>query len=377
MAVVQGVFGAFTDANNNALDITATLDMLDTTDVPLLSRVGKDSLHSQCVALKHEWMTGAMRSLDLAVAATLFTLANTTDPVTFNVGTGQGVLVAAGDVIKVDSELLRVTAVSGDAVTAARGFGGSTAASHADGSAIAIVGQVWLTDADAGPARVTTLDRDYNYVQAYNASVTVTSTEQAIEKYVRQNTLSAQLQDAMKVMWQTWERALIHGRKVQPTASVAGAMDGIMVKIGNAYAKAGAALTEDMLVTAQKDVWSAGGPQHLTAFVNAFQKQAVSKLLDPYKTVPRTERTAGGFITTYESDFGTIDFVLDRNIPSDTIMLVDLGRIGFGPLRDHAMKMQPLPQTTVTKQTVQIFGQYTSELHDPKAHALITGLATA
>ncbi len=376
MAVVQGAFGAFTDINNNALDVSSTLDMLDTTEVPFLSAVGKDSLHAQCVALKHEWMTGMMRSLDTAIASAS-SLDGTTNPATFSVTSGTGASIAVGDILKIESELLRVTAVATDAITVARGFGGSTLAAHAGSTPVAIIGQAWLTDSDPGASRVTTLGRDYNHVQAYNASVTVTSTEEAIEKYVRQGTLSSQLQDNMKIMWQNWERALLFGRKVEPTATQAGAMDGVLVKIGNTYSYAGAPLTEDLLVKAQQDVWTAGGPQHLDAYLGAFQKRAVSRLLDPMRQTSRTDNTAGSTVTHYESDFGTIDFHLLRSAPADSIILVDLKRIGFGPLRNHAMKMLPIPAKSGFYESVQIFGQYTSETHDPLAHALITGLATS
>lgn len=379
MAVIQGTFNSFVDTANNAIDIANTLDMLDTTDVPLLSRVGRDSLRKQCIALKHEWLQGAMRGLDVSLAASAAGFNNTTDPVNVTLATGEAKKVAVNDILLADTELVRITAVNltTDVISVARAFGGSTAASHADGSTVSIVGQAWLTDADPGTGRYTTVTNVYNYVQAYNSSIKVTSTEQSIEKYVRQNTMDAQLRDEMKVMWQTWERALLHGRKVQPTATVAGAMDGILVNIGNSYAKAGAALTEQFLIDAQKDIYDAGGPQSLTGFVGSTQRQFVSRLLDPYRQTSRTDTTAGTRVTTFESDFGSIDFVLDRNIPKDTIVLVDLSRIGFGPFRDHAMKMVPIATTSGFYKQAQVFGQYTSELHDPQAHAKITGLATA
>lgn len=376
MAVIQGTFNSFVDTANNAIDIADTLDMLDTTDVPLLSRVGKDSMRKQVVALKHEWLEGAMRGLDVKLAADA-NFDNTTDPVDIAVAAGEGKKLAVNDILLADSELVRVTAISTDTISVARAFGGSTAASHADAGTVQIVGQAWLTDADPGTGRYTTVTNVYNYVQAYNSSIKVTSTEQSIEKYVRQNTMDAQLRDEMKVMWQTWERALLHGRKVAPTATVAGAMDGILVRIGNAYAKAGAALVEQDLITAQKDVYDAGGPQVLTGFVGSTQRQFVSRLLDPYRQTSRTDTTAGSRVNTFESDFGEINFVLDRNIPKDTIILVDIGRIGFGPLRDHAMKMLPIATKSGFYREAQVFGQYTSELHDAYAHAKITGLATS
>lgn len=378
MATVQGTVFSFTDTTNNEIDMSDTLSRISPDEVPLLNLIGRDSLRGgPAKATKHEWLEDALRPLDGAVANdTSFN--NTTDPVTFNVVAGQGVYLLANDILKVESELVRVTGVSTDAVTVVRAYGGSTAAAHAANTAWSIVGRVDVQDAAVPTPRVTTVSGFFNYTQIWNSSVIVTSTAEAVETYTKEDLLATAVADELRSAWLTWERSLLHGRKVAPSSGVSSAMDGVLVRIStNAYAKAGASLTEAFLRTALRDVYNAGGGGNLVAMLNAFQKERVNDILDPMRMTSRTDRTAGSTVQRYESDYGTIRFVLNRNMPTDTVLILDTDRIGFGPLRDHALKAVTIPKTTDLKTTVQIVGQYTSELRNETAHAKITGLATS
>lgn len=375
MAVISGTRFGFSDSANVAIDMSDSLAMISPFDVPLLQLVGKDSLKDPCVATKHEWLEDELRPLDSTVVSG--ELNNTTDPVTFTVGTGHGVYFRAGDILLVESEQLRVTGVSSDDITAVRGFGGSTNAAHAGTPIVSIIGNVNVQDAAQGASRTTTKTGLFNYTQLYEDTIVVTSTAQAIKKYVEQNEMSAQLERALRTAWIQWERTLLHGRKVAPSAGVASAMDGILVRLStNVYAKAGAPLTEEFVLQLLQDSWAAGGEiDHL--FVNSFQKRQMNKFLDSIRMTTRTDRVAGAVVDTYTSDFGTANIVLDRNMPTDTVLGLEIGRVGFGPLRDHALSAAPVETSTRTKDAVQIIGQYTSETRNEKAHGKITGLATS
>lgn len=376
MAVVSGNRYTYTDTANNAIDMSNTLSMIAPFDVPLLSFIGKDSLSTPCTAVKHEWLEDTLRPLDSALADS--SMANTTDPVAINVTTGHGVYFAANDILQIESELVRVTSVSTDAVTVARGFGGSTAASHASGTAIRIIGTVSVQGAAVGPARTTTKVGKYNYTQIYNSSVTISSTQRSTAKYTGpSNELARLLDNEVKVAWQLWERSLLGGRKVAAAASVAGAMDGILPVLStNAYAKAGAYLTEEFILQAMQDAWTAGGRIDKIV-LGAFQKRQANKFLDSLRETTRTDRVAGAVVDTYTSDFGIADIVLDRNMPTDTVILLTSDKIGFGPLQGNSLRAVRLPDTTALAETWQVVGEYTAEVRNESAHAKLTGLATS
>jgi hypothetical protein len=379
MAVVTGTRYGFTDTANIAIDMSDTLGMISPSDVPLLSLIGKDSLKSPCVATKHEWLEDELRPLDTAIA-TQGEFSGTGAVSTSTVTAGQGVYLRAGDIVKIESELVLIGAITTDTLTIAaggRGYGGSTAAAHVTLTPMRIIGNVNVQDAAQGASRTTTHTGLFNYTQLYEDTIVVTSTSQAIKKWVEQNEMDAQLMRALKVAWIQWERTLLDGRKVAPSAGVASAMDGILVRIGtNAYAKAGALFVEDFLLQALQDSWAAGGDPDTVA-LGAFQKRQANKFLDSQRMTTRTDRIAGSIVDTYTSDFGTVDIVLDRNMPTDSVLVLDRKRIGFGPLRDHALSAAPVETSTRTKKAMQIIGQYTAETRNEKAHAKITGLATS
>jgi hypothetical protein len=376
MPVVTGARYSWTDSANVAIDMSDTLNMISPYDVPLLQRIGLNSLSKPCTSTKHEWLEDELRPLD-SQNATSGTLNNTTDPLTFAVTAGQGTYFRAGDIIRVESELMYVTSVSGDNITVSRGYGGSTNAAHAGIQTIRIIGNAVAQDAGQGQSRTTTKVGFFNYTQIYEDTVVVTSTAQAIQKYVEQNELDAQLARALRVAWIQWERTLIYGRKVAPSPTTPGAMDGILARIStNVYAKAGAYLQEDDLLQALEDTWKAGGTPDLVV-VNSFQKRQMNKFLDSQRWTTRTDRVAGAVVDTYTSDFGTVDILLDRNMPPDTVLVLDTERIGFGPFTDHSLSAAPVETNTRLKSAMQIIGQYTSETRNEKAHAVITGLATS
>lgn len=377
MAVVSSTRFTYTDTANNKIDMSDTLAMISPFDVPLLSFVGKSSLSKTCTEVKHEWLEDTLRPLDtlLATQGAFSGTGAVNDAV---VTTGQGVYLAAGDVLQLESELVLVTSMSTDTITCSRAYGGSTAASHANGTPIRVIGTVAVQGAAIGPARTTTKTGRFNYTQIYNSSVEVTSTQRSTDKYIGPaNELARLLDNETKVAWQLYERTLLGGRKVAAASGVAGAMDGILPLITtNAYAKSGAALLEEFILQAMNDSYNAGGKiSHIV--LGTFQKRQCNKFLDSMRETTRIDRIAGSIVDFYTSDFGQASIVLDRNMPTDTVLLIDAPKIGFGPLQGNALTAEKVPPTTFLKETWQVYGEYTSETRNENAHAKITGLATS
>jgi len=363
-----------------------TLYMISPFDVPLLQLIGKDSLANPCTAVKHEWLEDELRGLDSTVV-TLGELNNATSALTSTTCTaGHGLKFRINDIVEVTSavgvELIRLTSAMGTdtfvVAAGGRGYGAAgTGIAHSGLPTLRIIGNVNLQDAAVGGARTTTKTTRVNYTQIFESAVVVTSTLQAIKKYVEMDEMAAQMERELRLMWIQMERALISGKYVAPTATVAGALAGIIpTTTSNAYAKAGAYLTEEFVLQALNDIWAAGGtPTHIVS--GAFQRRQMNKFLDSMRLTTRTDRVAGSVVDTYTSTFGTVDLLLDRNMPTDTVIVIDKSRVGFGPLRDHALKVVEIPQTTALKNTKQLYGQYTAELRNQAAHAKITGLATS
>jgi len=386
MAIITTTRFSDSDTYNIGIDMSDTLYMISPFDVPLLQLIGKDSLANPCTAVKHEWLEDELRGLDSTIV-TLGELSGTGAVTTSTCTAGHGLKFRINDIVEITSaagvELVRLTsAMTTDtftiAATTGRGYGNSgTGLSHTGLPTLRIIGNVNLQDAAVGGARTTTKTTRVNYTQIFESAVVVTSTLQAIKKYVEQDEMAAQMERELRLMWIQMERALISGKYVAPTATVPGALAGIIpTTTSNAYAKAGAYLTEEFVLQALNDIWAAGATP-TTIVSGAFQRRQMNKFLDSMRLTTRTDRVAGSVVDTYTSTFGTVDLLLDRNMPTDTVIVIDKARIGFGPLRDHALKVVEIPQTTALKNTKQLYGQYTAELRNQAAHAKITGLATS
>lgn len=377
MAVITGPRYSWTDTANVAIDMSDTINFLDPRDRAILGLFGP--LQTPCTETKHQWLEKTLRPMDGTLAASGTTIDDTskTAPVVL---AGQGVYLRVGDIIQIESELLRITAVSTDTLTVTRAWGGSSAAGHADGTAWHLVAPMVEQDAAAGAARTVTKSGLFNYTQFYEGDVIVTTTQQAIKKYTEQNDLDIQTADEIINAWQTYDRSLLVGKKVQPVSGTPGAMDGLLARITtNVYPKAGAGLTETMILQGLQDSYDAGGRVN-KLIVPRFQKRVINTFLDSMRETTRTDRTAGALVDTYESDFGTIDIVMSRTVSllaPDKVIGVQTDKLGFGPLTDHALSSAELPQTTRTKKSNQIIGQYTSEIRNENAHFVISGLATS
>ena len=373
MAVITGTRYTYSDTVNEAIDMSSALDLLHPSDTPLLLKVGKDSLRDPVTAVKHEWLEDALRGQTTHDSGGTFN--NTTDPVTVTITTGDGTKFRVDDILLVEDELVRVTATATSTITVARGHGGSTTAAHAASILITLLGPARPQGSDPGVARTTTKTGRYNYTQIFEETVKATATNQATEKYVNNGReVEYQIERTMEILGTNMEKTLMFGRKVAPSAGVAGTMDGIQpIFSSNVYDKAGAALTQVHLEDALEDIWEAGAKAY-TILAPSVQARRIDTFLDPYKEAGYMDETFGSFLTRYRTRFGILDILMSRWMVSDEVWLLDTSKIGFGPLR--ALGITKLATVSREYDEWQISGEYTSETRLEAAHARLYNLAT-
>jgi hypothetical protein len=109
---------------------------------------------------------------------------------TINVAAGTGVNFRAQDIVKIDDELIRITAdPAADALTTiaasnGRGWGGSTAAAHNLNSVVEIVSVAYLEgNPTPGIARTVVKTQVDNFTQIFEDVVQVSSTLEAVEQW--------------------------------------------------------------------------------------------------------------------------------------------------------------------------------------------------
>lgn len=375
MAVISGQRFTYSDSVNEAIDISSALDKLKPVDTPLLLRIGRDSLRDGCTAVKHEWLEDTVRGTTTNDVGG--TINNTTDPVTVTVTTGDGnTKFRAGDIVKIEQELCRVTSTAANTITVSRGWGGSTNAAHASGILITLIGTALVQGSDLLGARTTTKSGLYNYTQIFEEEVKVAATMQATAKYTKQNDPEYQIGAQLEIIGVNMERTLLFGRRAAAAAGLPGSMDGIQNRIStNVYNKSSAALTQAMLEDAMQDIWTAGGRPSLIV-VNATQQRRINTFLDGYREADYEDVVLGSMVRRYKTNFGEVDILLDRHMPTDEVWILDEEKIGFGPLEGRALSTMKLPPLSKEYDVWQISGEYTSETRLEASHARIYGLAT-
>lgn len=132
-----------------------------------------------------------------------------------DVATGDAVKFAVGDAIRIDDEIMLVTAIdtTNEVLTVTRGSASetnTTAATHASGAEIIGLGTV-LIEGSIGSANFQGRDKYYNYTQIFSKKIQVSRTEQRIPKYGVPNELNKQMMNAMQHCSQGIEQAALLG----------------------------------------------------------------------------------------------------------------------------------------------------------------------
>jgi len=379
MVTIAGTRLTLSDTVGLAVDMSPTIQLIDPFDVGILSYFGMSSLDKEVTETEHKWMEDSLRPLTSLVTDNPLASGGTT----INVTASSGVNFRTNDIVKIEDELIRITAdPAADALTTVaspngRGWGGSTAAAHAQNSVIEIVSVAYLEgNATPGLARSVVKTSLSNYTQIFEDVVQVSSTLEAVEQWNPGSEYARQLGKTMKSLMILLDKTFIYGKPYVGTSTLPRSMAGIRHYITtNVTAASGAQLSEKLVIDALNQTYDAGGNVK-AMFMRLKQKQAVNKFLDPNRRTGMDDRRAGAIVDSYLWDQGVIDIVIDRWLPADEVMFLDTEHIGFGPLRTQQLQHEILPKQSRLLQRGEITGEYTAEVKSQTAHARVTGLAT-
>lgn len=115
-----------------------------------------------------------------------------------------------------------------------------------------------------------------------------------------------------------------------------------------------------------------------TLLSNSAQKRAVSRAFaNAYGKFQETSRNVGGVdVTTIVTDFGTLNLMLDRHMPQDSLAVVSLEMLRPVFLNvpgKGVMFEEPLAKTGASDEN-QLYGEIGLEYGNERAHGVMTGL---
>ena len=287
-------------------------------------------------------------------------------------------------------ELIRVTAADGTSpVTVERDYGGTSL-----GAAIAADAEIHYKfsardeGSESNDTPFTTPTNPTNQSQIFHAEIKLTGSERnATNRYGIPDSYMYQLQkwiggagagngvmgNAGDLMIDL-ENTFFYGQMVvRDDSNADGAMGGANYFIqSNRKAMSGASPTEDDLVDVIETCWANGGRPD-TIIANSTNKRLISSWYKDIVETERTERTGGVIIDRVDSEFGTLNIMLNRWCQPDKIYVVQRDYMGWVPLRPWFV--EPLSKGgDYTKD--EVIGEYGFVLKHEEAHGIIEGTAT-
>lgn len=374
MAVIAGARSTATDSNAQRRQIDDQIENVSPKETPFLKLVGINGFVG--TNPKYEWEEDAL----LEVASTVADNPLTAGATTLNVAAATGPNFQIGNILKIESEYLYVTAVAADALTVVRGVAGSVAASHNQGTPVDIVGIALNENTDSPAKGTTTFSFPFNYFQLFDAAFQVSDRQNNTNIYgMRTRDYDYQVGKTFKELAIKLERACFHGQRAAAAANVPQMMGGIEYFITqNVKDLAGAALSEKDLNDSLQDAFYKVGLQNLgrTIICGAWLKRKISSFYAPYAQMRRSERRGGVVVDTIETEFGDVD-VLGPYIwaPKDRLYIVNLDFVSVGHYKGGAWYDEPLPANGPYKKG-HVAGDYTMCVKNDKAHMLIKGVST-
>ena len=268
-----------------------------------------------------------------------------------------------------------------------------------DALAAAVGNNAAVEGADATSLTVTPTARVGNRTQISTKTVQIAGTQESVDKAGRKSEKAYQLAKASSELKRDMEKTLLSNNVAAAgNSSTARTLGGLQAWLGtNAVLGSGgaagsggttartsgtdAAFTEAMLKSAVKQAFVQGG-NPTVLMVTPTQKQVVSGFAgiaaQRYEAPSNKASTIIGAADVYLSDFGTVSVVPNRFMTADS---GDGGEVAFvlDPEYAAVAYLRPFQTNELAKtgdsEKTQLLVEYTLEVKNEKAHAIIADLA--
>lgn len=214
-----------------------------------------------------------------------------------------------------------------------------------------------------------------NVTQILRKGFSVSYTQQEIDHAGVTDEFDHQRTLKTKELARDMNDALINQSSNTGTSAVARTMNGILASITtNTAAAGGVPIQQSVYNALMQTIWTAGGRPNAT-YVHGFNKRTISSWTDPlHRNIDANGKKLVVSVDTYDSDFGMQMILLERNMATDTVTLLEESRWNTAFLR-------PLFFEELGKQGGNRRGyvesEFTLEYLAENSSGKITGTATA
>lgn len=375
---------SYQDVLTRPPSIADAIGMLGFEQAPLLHLLGYSAANKKKLAAKYtvddsitlKWLERPLAPTQSALSAGINN-AVTTIPVT----AGTGIYFRTGDIVWIDDEALRVTTSAANSFdVAARGYGGTSAASHSSAAVVSIETRAMQENAPWQTGYRTQTVEKWNQSQIISEMVNTSKTELAVSKLGYDDALDFEV--GLKFRKEgggagelVIKLAKIHykGLRVARSDTDPGSAGGFGTFVTtHVKSLGGASLQKDDIHERIRMVDDSGG--EITHLVG--NSWMIEKINAMYPAEERGTREAmGGAVAlkTIVTPAGEVALVKDWLCPPGRIDFINENYAGWLPLREfERTDAQPFSdgwQADVT-------GEYHYFLKNEKSHAQLTGIST-
>ena len=377
MSVYDQPVSTYDDTTPHVRIISDVIRMIDPKDTPLLALLGLDSARAKFKIRGNGYkIEGLEDALDpLTTTVSNGTVALTTTTLSF--GVTDASIFQPGHVIKIDSEILVVSAVSvtDNTITVfSRSYGG-TNATHSYDDAIEIVGMARLEGADADYGPVVDITAPYNYTGIFQKAVKVTGSMQAIDQYGIADEKDYQAAKALPHLFRLLEKSLFHGVRAAGSETTPRSFGGLSTFLSTNSVDASGAIAKADADGLMEKIYGAGGSANLLV-VNQAVAGDLKSLLDSssFVRVPQeTNRLGLGPLEKFVSQYGSLEILMDRWCPVDKAFALDLSTVAMYTLRPFGW--HDLAKTGDSEK-IEVVGEFSFMMVTEQANGWVYGITS-
>jgi hypothetical protein len=205
-------------------------------------------------------------------------------------------------------------------------------------------GTLIMEGAEAGDPIKSTRSSKSNIAQIMEKVTSVSGTVRALAAQGIGDEFMAEIEDRMVEMKRDAEWYFLNGTKTleDDGTSTPRQMDGLLNLVANAKDLSGktsntGVLEEADMLDVMQNIWDAGAQGEYFCFLNAGEKRIVNDILkngnNTRLIVEEGDNVMGVKVSAVDSDFGTINFVLDRHMASGQMLFADLDLVRIAEVR--------------------------------------------
>ena len=376
MANAASPYSTYTDTTPHKRIVTDYITLLDPSDAPFVEAIGGlDGAASKFRFTNQgkvvEWLEDTLTplagtfSLSATAVSTLATLTLTTS---------EGNNIQPGHILLSTTEVMWVSAISGDNITVTRGLAGdATRLTLATNATYAVVGMARLEGDDSDSIGYTDITVGSNYTQIFHKEIKVTGTEMYQDSYGISDPYQYQAAKSIPEMMRLIERSLQYGVRSAGSASTPRMMGGYDTFITDNLA-AGDSISVTDIEDAVELAYNDGSGGDFVAIISPANYQKVKALYDSSNFVRYApeQNTFGTLVDKIVTPFGNVSFVIDRWQQSSEIPILKLDNVGMLTLRPW--QVEDLAKTGDFEKT-ELVGEFTLCIKQDKSHALMTNVS--